>query len=373
MMCPVSVAPISVKGCPVAWVPILVVGTPQFSGHVTPSVVVSGCVTPCAQPPLTQSASCQAAVCCGRLQLPAKQAGLDFSAASTAMPSAGCSETASEVDEDDLAEAMSELMEQLEAGGAARDAALEALEGGVQDLAFDPSCRVVQKALECADVEVAASLVLELTGRVVEATKCPHANHVLQRALDLLPAPCTEFIVAELVGAGVEVARHKYGCRVLSRVVKVHFGKHQTTSCERLAEELLQEAAELSRHNFAHYVIESILEHGSIDQSHVVSVHLRMDLLANARHRSATYVVEKALKFCDAHDQEAMVSELFGSVQAVTDLVGNQFGCHIAKSLVRMHGDPFDHVLAILPKAAPFLQKTKYGRRVLAEFRNSES
>jgi len=91
---------------------------------------------------------------------------------------------------------------------------------------------------------------------------------------------------------GADLARHMYGCSVLSSVVKAHFGKSQSTSCDKLADELLQEVAELSRHSFAHYVIESILEHGSIDQVHEVSVHLRVDLLRNAKNRSATYARE---------------------------------------------------------------------------------
>jgi len=87
----------------------------------------------------------------------------------------------------------------------------------------------------------------------------------------------------------------------------------------------------------------------------------------------AQLTLEKALQFCDAHDQEAMISELFGSVQAVTDLVGNQSGCHVARAIVRMRGRHCGCVKQMLAEATPYLQKTKYGRRVLAQFSQRES
>jgi len=230
---------------------------------------------------------------------------------------------------------------------------------------------VVQKAFECADVDIAASLALELKGRVLEAAMCPHANHVLQKMLDVLPAKHTRFVLEELVGAGVQLARHKFGCRVLTRVVKVHFSGNNSDVCRELADELLEDAGELARHSFAHYVIETVLEHGTDLHRHEVSVALRMDLLSNAKNRAATYVVEKALKFCDAYDQEMMVAELFSSAEALEALVGNQFGCHVAKALVQMTAGCGHHLAAILPTATTLLQKTKYGRRVLEDVKHT--
>merc|ERR1719440_1364365 len=89
---------------------------------------------------------------------------VEISNASTALPSGACSEIASDIDEsEDTAEACTELIEQLEAGGESHEAAIEAISGSVVDLAFDPAaCRVVQKALETADVEVATALAKEM-------------------------------------------------------------------------------------------------------------------------------------------------------------------------------------------------------------------
>lgn len=304
------------------------------------------------------------------------KATLDASNASTTVPSGvcsgACSDGGSDIDEEeeDAAQACAELISQIEEGGAARTAAIEALEGSVQELAFDPSaCRVVQKALELADVEIAASLAQELVGKVREAIKSPHANHVVQKMLEVLPAHYTSFVMDEVLDSAAEVARHRYGCRVLCRVVERHSGEFACNKSSALISELLLEAAELSRHTFSHYVIESILQFGTPEQRHSVSVSLRTDLLRNAKQRSSTYVVEKALACCDEQDCNDMVSELFGTVASVVALVENQFGCHVAKSLVRLPGDHLDHALSFLDEASPLLKKTKYGRRLLDEFK----
>merc|ERR1719174_912785 len=105
-----------------------------------------------------------------------------YSTASTALPSEMQSQMHSEDNsddegEEDVDEACAELAAQIEAGGVARQAAIEALVGSVPDLAFDASaCRVVQKALEFGEEEELVSLSMELQGRVREAIRSPHAN-----------------------------------------------------------------------------------------------------------------------------------------------------------------------------------------------------
>merc|ERR1719198_2710526 len=262
----------------------------------------------------------------------------ETSNASTALPSGACSEVASDVDEnEDTVEACAELIEQLEAGGGSHEAAIEAITGSVVDLAFDPAaCRVVQKAFETSDVEVAAALAQEMKGHIRDAIKCPHANHVVQKLLDNLPADRTTFVVGELLGVAVEFSKHRYGCRIVSRAVKIHAGSYSCPEVTTLINELLPETAEMSRHTFAHYVVEAILESGSTEHTHQVACALRMELMRHAKNRSATYVVEKALFCCDAHDQEAIASELFGNAEALLELTENQFGCHLAKVLPKL-------------------------------------
>lgn len=334
-------------------------------GQIIPNgcgqMIPNGCMTPVPN-------ACMMQIANGMAPSPMKHQA-EISNVSTALPSGACSETASDVDEsEDTAEACAELIEQLEAGGESHVAAIEAITGSVVDLAFDATaCRVVQKALETADVEVATSLAQEMEGHIQEAIKCPHANHVVQKLLDNLPADRTTFVVRELLGAAGELSKHRYGCRVVSRAVKIHASSYSCAEVGTLIDELLPETAELSRHTFAHYVVEAMLDSGSADHTHEVACALRVDLMRHAKNRSATYVVEKALFCCDAHDQEAIASELFGTAEALLELTENQFGCHLAKVLPQLESQ-FQRAQKYLPQATPLLQKSKYGRRVLQEY-----
>lgn len=58
------------------------------------------------------------------------------------------------------------------------------------------------------------------------------------------------------------------------------------------------EALELCRHNFGHHVVQLVLERGHFRHKEAVLKVLRQDLLANAAHRRASYVVEAALQSC---------------------------------------------------------------------------
>lgn len=369
----------------VTWVPVMMVPANMMSGQVTPmlmsgqctpnpmmmgmcgQMIPQGCMTPVPQGCMTPLPNgCMTPNCA--VIAPAKY-NAEISNTSTALPSGACSETASDVDEnEDTAEACAELIEQLEAGGESHEAAIEAISGSVLDLAFDPAaCRVVQKALETADVEVASALAEEMKGHIREAIKCPHANHVVQKLLDNLPADRTTFVVAELLGVAVDLSKHRYGCRIVSRAVKIHASSYSCPEVATLLDELLPETAELSRHTFAHYVVEAMLESGSAEHTHEVACALRVDLMRHAKNRSSTYVVEKALFCCDAHDQEVLASELFGTAEALLELTENQFGCHLAKVLPRLEMH-FQRAQKYLPQATPMLQKSKYGRRVLQEY-----
>lgn len=378
------------EGCPVgtvAWVPVMVMATPCASGCMTPTPIMSGKLTPSncmtgAMTPVLMSGQ-MTPMMPGQMspnvstRAAQRSSGKNASppgrwsstTSSTVAPSGECSDVVSldgsDAEEEDSAEVCAELISHLEGGGVEREAAIDALLGNVPELAFDAAaCRVVQTALTCASEEVAVSLAAEMKGRVVEAIRSPHANHVIQKILDALPAASTIFIAEEVTGSAAELARHRYGCRVLGRLVECHA---QSEAAEALMEEVLSEAAELSRHTFSHYVIEAVLQHGSAEQTARVAEHMCLDLLRNAKHRSATYVVERALTHCSTKHRRRLISGLLGSVTSALSLVENQFGCHVAKGVLRLPREDLEHVLPHLQEATPQLQLTKYGRRVVAE------
>lgn len=196
----------------------------------------------------------------------------------------------------------------------------------------------------------------------------------MSKIVDTLPIAKMGFVLDEMMGAVTEIARHRYGCRVISRLVE-RSGEfaQQNRKVEAVMSEMLDEAAELSRHTFGHYVIEAVLQHGTPEDVRKVCNALRSELLRNAKNRCATYVVEKALMCCDEDMQRTLVHELFASADVLVALVDNQFGCHVAKALVRFPGDHAQHIMQTVQVSRERLQKTKYGRRLLEEFNHQRS
>ncbi|CAE7286698.1 unnamed protein product, partial [Symbiodinium necroappetens] len=66
----------------------------------------------------------------------------------------------------------------------------------------------------------------------------------------------------------------------------------------QLIDELLLDAEDLCRHNFGHHVVQSVLEHGHERHRKIVAKVLGRDLLGFAKHRNASYLVEKAMWYC---------------------------------------------------------------------------
>jgi hypothetical protein len=295
-----------------------------------------------------------------------------FSNASTAVPSGAqsplyCEDNSDDEEEGDADEACAELSAQIEAGGVARQAAIEALIGSVEELAFDAAaCRVVQKALELGEEEEVVALSSELHGRVREAIHSPHANHVVQKMVEVLPASSLDFVVEEILGAGAEFARHRFGCRVFTRLVQRQ-SEGSIARMDELIEELLSVASDLARHAHGHHVIEVVLQTGSTYQRNTICSALSLDLMCNAKHRNASYVVEKALNSCDDEVRHMLLQQLIGTPDSLVSLVENQFGCYVAKALLKLPGEFFHKMLSQIEAAAPELQKGKYGRRLMQE------
>merc|ERR1712217_892438 len=118
--------------------------------------------------------------------------------------------------------------------------------------------RILQYALENADVESQMHIVQRFRNGGMEAGASPHANHVLQKIIRLFSPEKLGFIASELEGSAVEAAQHRTQCRVLERVIE-HFPNNRI---ETLVHELLDSVAPLCRHAFGNFIVQSILAHG---------------------------------------------------------------------------------------------------------------
>mmetsp|Transcript_28677 Transcript_28677/g.45556 ORF Transcript_28677/g.45556 Transcript_28677/m.45556 type:complete len:531 (-) Transcript_28677:404-1996(-) len=122
-------------------------------------------------------------------------------------------------------------------------------------------CRDVQKALaECDSDEKGLAISVQLKGHVMDAVRCPHANHVLRKIIETLPPACSSFIIKEILENGLagvkEVAMHRYGCRIMEELLRVC---HSTQVIE-MTELLLVESDALCTHMYGNFVMKSVLK-----------------------------------------------------------------------------------------------------------------
>ncbi|CAK9085676.1 Pumilio homolog 5 (APUM-5) (AtPUM5) [Durusdinium trenchii] len=241
--------------------------------------------------------------------------------------------------------------------------ALAAIQGHVWQLSQHATgCRLVQLALETGCHE-AALLTRELHGHVQEAAVSPHANYVIQKVVSTLTWATSSFVAKELLNSCARLARHRYACRIFCRLQEFCGNRDLTL---QLIDELLVEAEDLCRHNFGHHVVQSVLEHGHEKHRKVVATILRSDLLSFAKHRNASYLVEKALSYCALEDQQALLAQL-GRTEVIVELARSQFGCYVAKSLLQDERVNGKEALRRIQALAGDFGRTRHGQRLLVE------
>jgi len=260
---------------------------------------------------------------------------------------------------------MDKLMQQLEAGGMHRHDALEDIRGRVLELAMDSAgCRVVQLALDLPNTTDKLEMANELKGNVWAAIESKHANYVLQKIIEVLPISSISFVIDELQDMVGDVARHQKGCRVLCRLVEHAAAEPLTT---KLISTLVADANELSRHNYGHHVLRSLLEHGLPADRHQIAVALCQGAHRNAKHKTASFVVEKALAYCQEDAQKLLATELLQYPGTTVDLARHQYGRHVVSQMVRLPNDCSTRALDNLRHGFAQVQTSKHGRRLIAE------
>jgi hypothetical protein len=154
---------------------------------------------------------------------------------------------------------------------------------------------------------------------------------------------------------------------VLCRLLEHHScAEHIDGEAAILIDEVVEDAAELCRHAFGHHVIQSIVEHGTSQHRDKIIAVLSHDMFQLAGHRSASYVVEKALVFGGPAAQQFMALELMGNADHFLSLAENQFGCRVVAAVLRV-SSVSQMAQVILKSAEERLQTSKYGRRTLED------
>jgi pumilio RNA-binding family len=171
----------------------------------------------------------------------------------------------------------------------------ETLSLHVLPLSLNPyGCHIIQKALQVVSVESRKQLISGLKGGIGECITSRNGNHVVQMCIEQMPAPSLAFIADAVKEVGAATAStHVCACRVVMRLLEHMHGDQ----VQGLLRQIFESVPKLVLDRYGNYVVQHIMEHGSIaDRQAVMSKILELDLLTLCRNKYAHNVVIKIIQ-----------------------------------------------------------------------------
>lgn len=141
----------------------------------------------------------------------------------------------------------------------------------------------------------------------------------------------------------------------------------QARAGKRLMDEIVAAAVELSRNSFGKHVIIKLLEQGTDERrTEVAEALIAADVVCQARHRNASYVVETALDFVPTATKAELMRRLMRPKDFLA-LASCQSGCHVIRCLMQPQHGHRQAALDILAADAHLLADSKYGQMLLQD------
>jgi len=129
-------------------------------------------------------------------------------------------------------------------------------------------------------------------------------------------------------GRIVDFSLDPLACPVACRALSVE------TSPKALGEEVLGHVLPMARDSCGHLVLESAIEHGTMELQHRITEELLVAVLRLSTHLVGHLVVRRALLCCSEPDQQAIVSALLSSQDAFSTLAMNLHGRQVIMTLM---------------------------------------
>jgi mRNA-binding protein PUF3 len=164
----------------------------------------------------------------------------------------------------------------------------------------------LQQALEHVLVEQQEDMVEELRPHLMQIMKDQNGNHVVQKVIATCPRMCVPFMMDNVRGQISSLSAHNYGCRVIQRMLE------NGTEVERreLLEEIHACSSQLILDQYGNYVAQHIVISGAgPDRSRMIQAVID-DLVNYSKHKFASNVVEKCIKFGTTQERSAVKAKL---------------------------------------------------------------
>jgi len=239
--------------------------------------------------------------------------------------------------------------------------------GQVWKLSQDPQgCRLVQQALEKASSEEErCALATELRDHVVEALRCPHANHVLQKCINTMQPDSLQFIIDALMqqkDLAVHVAKHRYGCRVIQHLLKAC----PPSQTSELARSFMDQASVLCCHSFGNYVMQHVMKFCAKEHQYSLIRCIERDIASIARSEFGGVVIQTVLAYAAQEDKVWIARSIAQRPEVMLTLSKARLG--YASALLVLETLPArdqQRLLVELAEHSKELRASRYGSRVI--------
>lgn len=254
-----------------------------------------------------------------------------------------------------------------EAGDAERQALLFWLCTVFPSLAFtEHGSSVAEVACKVAEGVERSMIAGKLKGHVTALCVSPYGHQVLTTFIETMPVSALGFVLSELVGKEGDMARHEFGYRVLEALIR-HCSEQQIVG---LANNIILETVELSRHRHGNFVVQHLLEYGVPECRSSIIRRMQSEIAPLAMDRVASHVVHKAHDHAGIQDQCLIAKALTqaASPASLADVAGSRCGSAILIEMASIDACA-PEIRLRLAGMLPHLVQSKFGRRVLHHFR----
>lgn len=252
-------------------------------------------------------------------------------------------------------------------------------------------CRDTTQAVQtrlrnCTNDQEFNRLAVGLRSHVWEASKDPHANHVVQVLIEKAGSETETWIFGEMCdtskdGGIMKAAKHRYQCRIVQRMLE-YFSLSLVKAIGDYILEDLVEARNLCSHMFGNYVMSCLLERGTVEQFRSLMKLLIacFDQLGKENHGASVLACALRSVADEGHTKalkEALALAILANESLVLESMAfSRFGHLTIKSAIEMlldsHPKQANECLARLKDAEDKLRSGRYGR-ALAAFVDAKS
>ncbi|KAF2443890.1 ARM repeat-containing protein [Karstenula rhodostoma CBS 690.94] len=228
-------------------------------------------------------------------------------------------------------------------------------------------CRVVQKALEYVLVEQQAAMVKELEKDVLRCVRDCNGNHVIQKVIDKVPLEYIRKIIDAFRGQVGILSVNTYGCRVIQRLLE----KVPEPDRRFILTELHAEGSKLITDQYGNYVCQHIIEHGTPEDRTKAIGLVNQGLLTFSKHKFASNVVEKCLKFGSNEQRRDIMLKLTDKNERGENnlqmLIKDPYGNYvIQKCLETVNRRDYQEFVAVLKPELDKAKKVMSGKQIVS-------